>query len=55
MKTFECYECGEPAFMTGTGITHHGAPDEINYRLDAGHVALDPAQFEPSIPSARDS
>lgn len=35
-----CFECGEPMFMDDMDITHHGAPGEIDYDLDADHVAF---------------
>lgn len=41
-KQFDCTECGEPAFVTGAGITHHGEPGDIDYDADGAHVALQP-------------
>ena len=34
-----CYKCGEPMFITETGVSHHGELNEINYELDSDHVS----------------
>ena len=34
-----CHLCGESFFITETGIFHHGENDNIDYNLDADHVA----------------
>ncbi len=35
-----CRECGEPCFVTGAGVSHHGTPDAIDFIADGRHVAI---------------
>jgi hypothetical protein len=35
-----CSECGGPAFVEPSGVSHHGEPGAIDYDVDADHVAL---------------
>ena len=37
-----CTECGGPAFLTETEVSHHGYPDDIDHDADARHVAILP-------------
>lgn len=41
-----CRECGEPVFLTDTGVSHHvgGGMDGIDYARDRDHVALPEAE-----------
>ena len=49
-----CRECGEPCFVTDTGVAHHSSdetPDGIDYDADAHHVAVpDPEENEEDEP-----
>ena len=38
--TVLCFECGESMFVSDLDITHHGIPGEIDFALDADHVAF---------------
>lgn len=39
-ESCRCRECGEPMFIEDDGVSHHGAPDEIDHDADADHVAI---------------
>lgn len=41
-----CRECGDPCFVTGAGVSHHGTPDEIDHDADGRHVAI-PEEEQP--------
>ena len=46
MDETSCTICGEAMFIGVDGVACHGVVDEIDYNLDADHVAINAREYE---------